>query len=262
MGLTMTEKTLEMLRTEIAGCTLCELHKGRNSIVFGEGDSDAPIMLIGEGPGADEDREGKPFVGRSGNFLGKGLKRVGLERSSIYIANIVKCRPPNNRDPHAEEIATCGKFLDAQIAAIKPYVIVTLGRFAANYVSGNKGVSLSQLRKQDLVYGKIEGQKPIPIIPAYHPAFILRKIQDSKETGKSYVLQFLDDLKQAIAVSRSTAGKFSIRAGEHFDIPLGKLIIMECAKCECHWHHMADEDEVECPSCEEKVSLHNIWIGV
>ncbi|MDP3937749.1 MAG: uracil-DNA glycosylase [Deltaproteobacteria bacterium] len=161
--------TLEEVSRELGDCTRCKLHAGRTHIVFGEGNPKAEILFIGEGPGEEEDKQARPFVGRAGKLLTdiiqKGMK---LRREDVYIANIVKCRPPGNRDPEKDEIAACQPFLMKQIRAIGPKVIVTLGRPATSLLLG-RSVQITRLRGQwQEFYG-------IPLMPTYHPAFVLRQ---------------------------------------------------------------------------------------
>lgn len=159
----MTE--LRKIAKEIEACTKCDLHKSRNNVVPGEGDPKADIVLIGEGPGANEDRLGRPFVGQAGMVLNGLLESIGLQREDVFITNMVKCRPPNNRDPLLSEIRACGHFLDAQLKDINPKVLVTLGRHAlANFFPGE---SISKAR------GKPRFWSNYLIYPIYHPAAAL-----------------------------------------------------------------------------------------
>lgn len=158
---------LEELRVSFEGCTKCQLHKGRKTIVFGDGDPDARLMFVGEGPGADEDRQGKPFVGAAGQLLNKIIKAIGLERNQVYIGNVVKCRPPGNRTPEQVERLTCGPFLSKQIEIIGPEVIVALGATAANYLL-DEDLPMKRLRSRFHQLGDIL------VMPTYHPAYLLR----------------------------------------------------------------------------------------
>jgi len=157
------------LEAEVAACTRCVLHATRTQTVFGVGRRDADLMIIGEAPGADEDRQGEPFVGRAGQLLNAMLKAIGLKREDVYIANILKCRPPNNRDPRPEEAASCSSYLDRQIGLLEPRVILALGRIAAQWLLQSES-SIGRLRGQVLEYGA--GR--IPIVVTYHPAYLLR----------------------------------------------------------------------------------------
>jgi uracil-DNA glycosylase len=160
--------TLAELETEALACTRCALAAGRTQVVFGVGDPDASLMFVGEGPGRDEDLAGEPFVGRSGKLLDKLLhQEIGLERSQCYIANVVKCRPPGNRDPLPDEIASCRPYLEAQIELISPRVVVTLGNFATRLLlDTNEGIR----RLRGRAYPFRGGQ----LVPTYHPAAGLR----------------------------------------------------------------------------------------
>lgn len=179
---------LDEVRQELGDCTRCPLHKTRNTIVFGEGNPRARLVFVGEGPGGDEDREGRPFVGRAGQLLTRMIQAMGLDRSEVYIANVVKCRPPGNRDPEEVEIRTCFPFLEAQISAIRPEVIVALGRIAAWTLLDTKG-SLSRLR------GEMRIRKGVSVMPTYHPSFLLRQGSDRRYKGEAW-----SDLKQVMAL--------------------------------------------------------------
>lgn len=159
--------TLTELRNFIGACTRCPLCAGRNSVVFGTGDPKARLMFVGEGPGADEDTLGVPFVGRAGQLLTKMIEAMGLKREAVYIANIVKCRPPDNRNPAPEEIATCLPFLKKQIALVNPAVMVCLGKVAVQALLLSE-VPISKLRGQWLAFNGI------PVMPTFHPAYLLR----------------------------------------------------------------------------------------
>ncbi len=165
---------LLQIREEIGDCTRCKLSVGRNKIVFGDGDPKARLMFVGEGPGADEDASGLPFVGRGGQLLNNMINAMGLQREQVYIANIVKCRPPSNRVPEPDEAHTCIPFLEQQIAAVGPEVIVALGSTAATYLLGVKS-ALGALR------GRIHASRGAKLIVTYHPAFLLRDPRQKKE---------------------------------------------------------------------------------
>lgn len=154
---------------EIAACTACRLHESRTHPVPGEGPSDAEIMFIGEGPGFYEDQQGRPFVGPSGQLLEKMLASIGLTREQVYITNVIKCRPPNNRDPLPSEISTCAHFLDRQIEGIDPRMIVTLGRYSMERYF--PGVKISH------VHGRARREGKRVYLPLYHPAYVLRNLQ-------------------------------------------------------------------------------------
>jgi DNA polymerase len=160
---------LRSLREEIGDCTRCVLHtQGRTHVVFGVGNPAAALMFVGEAPGADEDIQGEPFVGRAGQLLTKIIEAIGLARSDVYIANVIKCRPPGNRNPAPEEVSTCQPFLFRQIDIIRPRVIVALGTFAAHTLLGTDA-PISRLRGR--VHEFRGGSK---LVPTFHPAFLLR----------------------------------------------------------------------------------------
>lgn len=175
---------LQAIRAEIGDCQRCPLASTRNKLVFGDGDPNARLMFVGEGPGADEDARGLPFVGRGGQLLNNMITAMGLKREEVYIANIVKCRPPKNRVPEPIEANTCKPFLFQQIEVIRPEVIVALGSTAATYLLGAKA-SLSSLR------GRIHHAFNTRLIVTYHPAFLLRDPTQKKEAWK--------DLQMAMA---------------------------------------------------------------
>jgi len=155
------------LQLRVEGCTACSLHETRTQTVFGVGNPDADWLFVGEAPGADEDKQGEPFVGRAGQLLNAMLFALGLQRSQVYIANVLKCRPPNNRDPLPEEVERCEPFLLQQISMIKPAIIVALGRHAAH-----------SLLKTDQPLGRLRGNihdyHGTPLVVTYHPAYLLR----------------------------------------------------------------------------------------
>ncbi len=158
---------LAQVRAAMGECTRCPLHQQRRSIVFGQGDAHARVMFIGEGPGAEEDRQGLPFVGPAGRLLDRMLAAVGLDRREVYITNIVKCRPPGNRDPRPEEVAACRPFLEEQVRAIAPQIICTLGRPAVQALLGRE-VPISAVR------GNWHSFQGVPLLPMFHPAYLLR----------------------------------------------------------------------------------------
>jgi uracil-DNA glycosylase family 4 len=178
---------LKLIREDLGDCTRCKLHKGRTKIVFGVGNPYAELMFVGEGPGADEDAQGEPFVGRAGQLLNNMIKAMGLQREEVYIANIVKCRPPGNRTPEPDECETCSPFLMRQIAAIRPKVVVALGATAAkNLLAMNS--SLGELRGHWYDF-KPAGVRADPSWPGarlavtYHPAYLLR---DPRQKGEAW----------------------------------------------------------------------------
>jgi DNA polymerase len=165
---------LAMVREELGDCTRCKLSGGRRNIVFGVGNPDAALVFVGEAPGADEDRTGEPFVGAAGQLLTKMIEAMGLDRKDVYICNIIKCRPPGNRNPEPDEIAACEPFLKSQLAGIRPRMIVCLGKFAAQTLL-RSDAPISRLRGQWTAY---EG---IPLMPTFHPAFLLRNPAAKRE---------------------------------------------------------------------------------
>ena len=166
---------LRAIQQDIGDCTRCPLaFAGRHTIVFGEGDPNARLMFVGEGPGADEDAQGRPFVGRAGQLLNNMIVAMGLQREQVYIANIVKCRPPQNRTPEPVEANTCLQFLFRQINVIRPEILVALGATAATYLLGGKA-PLSALR------GRVHEARGSKLIVTYHPAYLLRDPRQKKE---------------------------------------------------------------------------------
>jgi len=168
------EPALRLIREDIGDCTRCALHKGRNKIVFADGSANARLMFVGEGPGADEDAQGLPFVGRAGQLLNNMIAAMGLKREEVYIANIVKCRPPGNRTPEPEEANTCSPFLFRQIDVVRPEVLVALGATAATYLLGQRQ-PLAGLR------GRVHSLRGSRLIVTYHPAYLLRDPRQKKE---------------------------------------------------------------------------------
>jgi uracil-DNA glycosylase family 4 len=165
---------LRLIQEEIGECTRCALHQGRHTIVFADGSPNARLMFVGEGPGADEDAQGLPFVGRAGQLLNNMIVAMGLKREEVYIANVVKCRPPNNRVPEPGEANTCSPFLFRQIDVVQPEVVVALGATAATYLLGQRQ-PLAGLR------GRVHSFRGAKLIVTYHPAFLLRDPRQKKE---------------------------------------------------------------------------------
>jgi DNA polymerase len=165
---------LQVIREDIGDCVRCALHKGRNKIVFADGSPVARLMFVGEGPGADEDAQGLPFVGRAGQLLNNMIAAMGLKREEVYIANVVKCRPPGNRTPEPEEANTCSQFLFRQIDVVRPQVLVALGATAATYLLGARQ-PLAGLR------GRVHSVRGCQLIVTYHPAYLLRDPRQKKE---------------------------------------------------------------------------------
>ena len=173
----------DALRRAVAGCTACGLHASRTRTVFGVGDPAADWMIVGEAPGQEEDRRGEPFVGRAGQLLDEMLKAVGLAREQVFIANILKCRPPNNRDPSAEEAAACRRFLDRQIELVSPRIVLAVGRIAAQHLLGT-----------DAPVGRLRGRMHqlseggLPVVVTYHPAYLLRSPTQKRKAWQDLVL--------------------------------------------------------------------------
>lgn len=175
------QRKLEGLTEEARGCRKCDLSENRNQVVFGEGDTSADLFIIGEAPGANEDKKGRPFVGKAGKLLRQGLEKVDFDFTTIYITNTVKCRPPGNRDPKTEELDSCRPYLDQQLEFVAPEVILTLGTFALQYCL-----------EDDLRIGESRGEvydwNNSQLVATYHPAYILR--------NNNMAQAFIDDLKQ------------------------------------------------------------------
>ena len=179
-------EALAGIREEIGDCTRCKLHTlGRTQIVFGVGNPNADVMFVGEAPGADEDIQGVPFVGRAGQLLTRMIEAMGFKRDEVYIANVLKCRPPGNRNPEPDEIATCEPFLFQQLASIEPQVVIALGAFAARTLL-KTDAPISRLR------GRIFDYRGAKLIPTFHPSFLLRSPANKREAW--------DDLKLALSI--------------------------------------------------------------
>lgn len=200
---------LEYLRQKNVGdCRRCPLARTRKSIVFGVGSPTASVMFVGEAPGADEDRQGEPFVGRAGQRLDAWLTDLGIARADVYIANVLKCRPPNNRDPRPEEVSKCSPFLKAQIRAIGPKVIVALGRHAGMLLSRREDLSLRAMRTARLTYDAsgpkdAPGSGRIPLIVTYHPAYVLRQEGDGDASKATDLV--MTDLRRALSMAAADA---------------------------------------------------------
>lgn len=154
---------LEEIRAQVEQCHACSLYEGRTNVVFGEGDPHARVLIVGEAPGKNEDLQGKPFVGAAGKFLDELLETAGLKREEVFIANVLKCRPPSNRNPQANEIETCAPFLRMQTQTIDPLVIVTMGNFATQFIL-RTGTGITQLR------GTVQQAGRFVVLPVFHPA--------------------------------------------------------------------------------------------
>ena len=166
--------TLAEVKKELGDCTRCKLHRTRKTIVFGEGNERAALMFIGEGPGYDEDVQGRPFVGKAGQLLTKIIESINLSREEVYIANIIKCRPPQNRNPEPDEIESCNPFLMKQIQVIQPKIICALGTFSAQTL-------LKTDTKITALRGRLFDLEAIKVIPTYHPAFLLRNPERKRD---------------------------------------------------------------------------------
>jgi len=176
--------SLAQVRAALGDCQRCKLSRSRNHIVFGVGAEDAPLMFVGEAPGAEEDRRGEPFVGAAGQLLDRMIEAMGWSRDAVYIANVLKCRPPGNRDPEPDEVSACEPFLARQIEVIRPRIIVTLGKPAAHLLLKTHA-PISALR------GRFQDYRGIRVMPTFHPAFLLRQPGRKRDTWS--------DLKQVIA---------------------------------------------------------------
>ena len=178
---------LPTIRADLGDCTRCKLSKSRKNIVFGQGDPNARLMFVGEAPGADEDVQGLAFVGRAGQLLTKIIEAMGLTRDDVFIANVIKCRPPENRNPEPDEIEMCQPFLERQIAAIQPRVMVGLGKFAGQWLL-KTAEPISKIR------GRLGDYNGIKVMPTYHPAFLLRNPAAKKDVW--------EDMKVVMALLR------------------------------------------------------------
>ena len=178
---------LELLREELGPCTRCALHSTRTNLVYGVGNPDADLMFVGEAPGRDEDAQGIPFVGRAGQLLTKIIEAIDLRRDDVYIANVIKCRPPKNRNPEPDEVATCEPFLFGQIDAIRPKVIVALGAFAVRTLLQNDE-AISRLR------GRVFDYRGAKLVPTFHPAYLLRSPDKKRDVW--------EDMKKVRALLR------------------------------------------------------------
>ena len=167
-------ETLEEIREDLGECTRCKLHGGRTNLVFGVGSPTADLVFVGEAPGRDEDRQGIPFVGRAGQLLTRIIAAIGLSRDEVYIANVIKCRPPNNRNPEPDEVATCEPFLFRQLDVIRPRVVVALGGFAIRTLL-RTDEAVSRLR------GRVFDYRGAKLIPTFHPAFLLRSPERKRD---------------------------------------------------------------------------------
>lgn len=176
-------ETLDAVRNALGDCRRCGLAASRTKLVYGVGNPNARLVLVGEAPGREEDLQGHPFVGEAGKLLDRILQAMGMHRDDVYLCNVLKCRPPNNRDPQPEEVATCETFLVRQLAAIRPQVIVGLGRFAVHSLL-KSNTPISRLR------GEWQSYQGIPLMPTYHPAYLLRNPEGKRDVW--------EDMKQVL----------------------------------------------------------------
>lgn len=185
---TAAEK-LDILRAQKLGsCQRCNLHRTRGKIVFGSGNPEAKMMVIGEAPDQHEDQQGEPFVGAAGHILDLILADLGIKRSEIYIANVLKCRPPNNADPLPEQVTSCSPFLIGQVISIRPSVIVTLGRYAGNLMAGHKvALDMGVLRTQTWYFTHEKANLQIPVVSTWHPSYIDRAIKTLEQIHETTI---------------------------------------------------------------------------
>lgn len=193
----------QQLTEEIHACNKCRLCQTRTNVVPGEGDPEARIMFIGEGPGRDEDLQGRPFVGRSGELLTRMIRAIGLEREQVYICNVVKCRPPQNRNPEPDEAAACLNYLRAQVALVRPKVIVLLGKIACRYTLQQE---ISVMRD----HGKWFERKGVWFMPTYHPSALLRDPTKKRDAWEDF--QKIRDKLSEIRAEGEQAGESSVDA--------------------------------------------------
>lgn len=177
------EESLDAVMNDLGDCRRCGLAASRTQLVYGVGNPNARLVLVGEAPGREEDLQGQPFVGEAGKLLDKILQAMGMHRDEVYLCNVLKCRPPHNRDPQPEEVATCEAFLVRQLAAIRPQVIIGLGRFAVHSLL-KSNTPISRLR------GEWQSYQGIPLMPTYHPDYLLRKPEGKRDVW--------DDMKQVL----------------------------------------------------------------
>lgn len=192
------KRSLDEIQQELGNCTRCALSQGRKNIVFGVGNPKADLMIIGEAPGADEDAQGEPFVGKAGQLLTDIIKAIGLSRNDVYICNVIKCRPPGNRPPEQGEIEKCSPFLMAQIASVQPKLICTLGKFATQTV-------LQTERPISSIRGNFQDFNGIPLMPTFHPSYLLRNPAAKKDVW--------EDMKKLHAEFVKLTGKNIVRKG-------------------------------------------------
>jgi len=187
---------MERLRREAMGCVRCDLHKGRKTVVFGTGNEHADLVFVGEAPGADEDEQGEPFVGRAGQLLTKIIEAMGFKRDEVYIANVIKCRPPGNRTPTPFEVECCEPFLQRQLELLQPKVICALGGVAAQML-------LHTDQKISMLRGQFHDYHGIKVMPTYHPAFLLRNPNAKREVWED-MKKVMAELGKTLDVKRET----------------------------------------------------------
>lgn len=194
-------QTLDILQQTVSACTRCPLHQTRTQTVFARGNPEARLMIVGEAPGYYEDQQGLPFVGKAGSLLNKMIQSIGLNEDAVYIANVLKCRPPNNRDPQVAEIQQCKTYLAEQIAAVKPVLILGLGRFAGHFLTASN-LALGKLRQQSYLY------ENTPVLISYHPAYLLRNPIDKKKAYEDWrkVPPYLSKLSPSSSASQLIKG--------------------------------------------------------
>lgn len=198
-GIPVSQMEWPALKAAVAGCTACGLHEKRNKTVFGVGDENADWLFVGEGPGADEDAQGEPFVGQAGRLLDNMLAAITLKRgANVYIANIVKCRPPGNRNPQPEEAQACAPYLQRQIELIRPKLIIALGKVAAVNLLG-RDASIASLR------GQVHAYRGIPLIVTYHPAYLLRTLNDKAKAWEDLCFA-VDTMRGLTVVAAASPG--------------------------------------------------------
>jgi uracil-DNA glycosylase len=190
---------LQLIRDDLGNCTRCKLHAGRKNIVFGVGNPAADLVFVGEGPGANEDAQGEPFVGEAGQLLNKMILAMGWARQDVYIANVVKCRPPGNRNPEPDEIEQCEPFLIRQLGTIKPRVIVALGKFAAQCLLRRFDAPIGSLR------GRFHEYQGIRVMPTFHPAYLLRTPSAKRTVWEDLQLVMAELDRLGVKAPRSNA---------------------------------------------------------
>lgn len=267
-------RSLQMVEEEARTCKACSLCEERRQVVFGDGPVDARVMLVGEAPGKNEDEEGKPFVGESGSHLISILKRAGRRREDFWITNVVKCRPPGNRDPLASETKACVGFLNKEIRVIQPDLIIALGGAAGNALVKGKGVSVKKMREDDSLCWQ-DGIQTIPVAVTYHPAFALRRINEDDDKGPIRTIN--QDIRDALmkvygkistpesrkpqrkrkrSLKRKRTKGPDVKAT--FTTPAASYAIVYCLTCKDTWHEAIDlktGGEIQCDVCGLSITL-------